>query len=184
MSQLTKKSSRSYNEGFTLIELLLVIAIIGILSSTILASLNEARLKAKIARTQTELDSLLRVAMAQLETDTGKWPNGCPPGKTSNPEVELENPQAGLNQAPIVGDQGDGCEWTAGDIAKWNGPYFNRDTIIDVWGTSYWFDPDYTPYDNCATASSTPEIPAILSYGPNKAGLNAYDCDDIFLDIR
>lgn len=37
-------------KGFTLIELLVVIAIIGVLASTVLASLNTARAKARDAR--------------------------------------------------------------------------------------------------------------------------------------
>ncbi|OGG69804.1 hypothetical protein A3F27_00715 [Candidatus Kaiserbacteria bacterium RIFCSPHIGHO2_12_FULL_53_13] len=43
--------------GFTLIELLVVIAIIGILSSVVLASLNSARVKGRVASAQQTLKS-------------------------------------------------------------------------------------------------------------------------------
>ncbi len=46
------------NKGFTLIELLVVVAIIGILSSVILASLNNARDKGKDASVKSQLSSM------------------------------------------------------------------------------------------------------------------------------
>ncbi len=175
--------------GFTLIELLVVIAIIGILASTVLASLNAAREKAKIAKVNSELKSL-RTAIALLEDDTGKWPNGCPPATVSNPEVLLNSAQAGISQAITVNDNGGGCEWVAGDILEWKGPY--APTAIDSWGNSYIFDPDYQPYANCASKPANekypaiPEFVAVLSTGPTKTnlnGINDYDCDDIFFQI-
>ena len=200
-------------EGFTLIELLVVIAIIGILTSTVLASLNTAREKAKIAAAKAELRQV-RNAIALLEDDTGKWPNGCPIAETNNPEVAIDNALAGIKATPTVGCTEDSdnsnnptcnapivCQWTAQDIANWKGPYMQ--TPVDPWGRSYWFDPDYKadPVTNlredCNETTGTfssnyhsglTDIAAVISLGPitsgwNPPSTNVYDCDDIFLKI-
>ncbi|MDP2704926.1 MAG: type II secretion system protein [Patescibacteria group bacterium] len=56
------------NKGFTLIELLVVIAIIGILSSVVLASLNQARIKGNDAAVKANLNGIR--AQAELIYDT------------------------------------------------------------------------------------------------------------------
>lgn len=53
------------NKGFTLIELLVVVAIIGILSSVVLVSVNSARSKAKIGA--------IKSALVQLRSQIGNY---------------------------------------------------------------------------------------------------------------
>ncbi|MBI4155695.1 MAG: type II secretion system protein [Candidatus Zambryskibacteria bacterium] len=62
------KNKFQKSDGFTLIELLVVVAIIGILSSVVLASLNSARQKGKVAKAQIELRTILQaIIIAQGE---------------------------------------------------------------------------------------------------------------------
>lgn len=64
-------SNRAEQKGFTLIELLAVLAIIGILFSIVLASLNDARVKSQYTRAQQEMRQLGRaVIFAQGESES------------------------------------------------------------------------------------------------------------------
>lgn len=60
--------------GFTLIELLVVVAIIGLLASVIMASLNGARAKAKDARRVADMHEI-RQALEVYNNDNGGYPN-------------------------------------------------------------------------------------------------------------
>ncbi len=59
--------------GFTLIELLVVIAIIGLLSSVVLASLNNARSKSRDARRLSDIKQL-QVALELHFSDENEYP--------------------------------------------------------------------------------------------------------------
>lgn len=64
--------------GFTLIELLVVIAIIGILSSVVLASLNDARQKSRDAKRIADIKQL-QLALELFYDSNGSYPSTTAP---------------------------------------------------------------------------------------------------------
>jgi len=68
------KFFRNSKNGFTLIELLVVVAIIGILSSVVLASLNSARGKARDAKRASDVHQL-KTALEFYYNDNGFYPS-------------------------------------------------------------------------------------------------------------
>ncbi len=67
-------------KGFTLIELLVVVAIIGILASIVLVSLNSARAKGRDASAKGSMSSLRAAAEIWYDDHNGSYVNFCPPG--------------------------------------------------------------------------------------------------------
>jgi len=67
------RKTKINQRGFTLIELLIVIAIIGILASIVLVSLNSARVKARTAKSMKQLKSV-NTAIESYHTLNGSYP--------------------------------------------------------------------------------------------------------------
>lgn len=65
--------SKNNNRGFTLIELLVVVSIIGVLSTIVLGSLNEARTRARDTARLAEVKSLQK-ALELYHLDNGEYP--------------------------------------------------------------------------------------------------------------
>lgn len=63
------------NKGFTLIELLVVVAIIGMLSSVVLSSLNAARSNARDARRVADAQNIQKALELYAAANNGRYPS-------------------------------------------------------------------------------------------------------------
>ena len=77
------------NKGFTLIELLVVVAIIGILSAVVLASLSTARTRGRDAAIKSALASAR--AEAEIIADGGSYNTACTSGGAITGDTTMTN---------------------------------------------------------------------------------------------
>jgi len=174
-------STSNNRRGFTLIELLIVIAIIGLLAGIILVSLGGARQSARVARVQSDTKQLI-TAIQILENDTGQWPEHQVPWSV-NTGVNNEVWNLGASDAGITQDD------LLLPYVGWNGPYIAF-APVDPWGNPYFLDTDYSVQENeinvpCGVPPVPPCVNAVVigSFGPNGAGQNDYDSDDVIREM-
>lgn len=168
-------------KGFTLVELLMVVAIIGLLSSVALTSLNSARNKAKIAKVQTEVNQIYKAFSASTfdlgsnylnKSDTsGQYSSGVPESVWYVPDCTTAN------------NYTDGDDRPNGEYVKqWATALNNymKDIPLDPWGNPYWIDSVYLcTAGESSKCSGGSWYYAIGSGGPNKSGINIYDSDNV-----
>jgi prepilin-type N-terminal cleavage/methylation domain-containing protein len=84
-------------KGFTLIELLVVIAIIGLLSSVVLASLNNARNKGGNSSIKADMNSLRSQAALTYDNANGVYTNICSDSTIQRDAVVIQTASGATN---------------------------------------------------------------------------------------
>ena len=104
--------NRQRSGGFTLLELLVVVAIIGLLAAFVGPRLFGHVGKSEVTTAKAQIEAFSR-ALESYRLDVGRFP-------------ETSQGLQALVSAPD-------------NVAKWNGPYLQKDLPLDPWGQPYAF---------------------------------------------
>ena len=138
--------SVSNKKGFTLVELLMVIAILGVLATIAIKTVQEERMKANDAQAIAFMRNLLTRAETDLPTFEGTIPGGTsPPGY---PEITLNN---NVSLTVVYDFEGTNTD------NRWDFYLAHQGGKL---GFYFWLPSEDCPYDLKPAAGSDPEIPS------------------------
>ena len=137
LSSRPSVSSSRDKRAFTLIELLVVVAIIGILATIIISSLNSARSKARDAQRERDIQTI-KNALEMYYLDNGEYPSlnwvGSHTARWSELETALAStlPRDPLNKSNITGDR---AAPISSDNYVYN--YYGSNGLLGCYGEAY-----------------------------------------------
>jgi len=108
------KKLQGNRQGFTLIELMLVVIIIATLAALVLPKFSGQSEAAKVAATNSQINSLFSTALGMYEVQNGNYP-------TTEQGLEALRIRPSTPPEPI----------------NWKGPYLEKDVPLDPWGKPY-----------------------------------------------